>query len=289
MNTIERWMSAVILGRYRYDRHLRTTGGRERARPRYSSSRTAHGRSGVRTDSLAHGRELRRHRDSRRVGRTKPINGHRHVHRYRAFISAGVFEAFYSSDPLEHDGHGSYRPLMVAYVPDGSMGEASWAHVYQVRRDRGTGMLFADPYLGHDMGNLMRILGIVGRHGGNPWSARKFLDHVQSSSAGISSHWSSHRIRTALDLPAAYRKDVEESDKVYWCGWRQNPPGKHQSEANYQKTLRWLGGEIAELCRSMNVSTCWSADPDAARTDFPLTLADFRKHGLTHGWPSRIS
>ena len=34
--------------------------------------------------------ELRRHRDSRRVGRTKPTNGHRHVHRYRAFISAGV-------------------------------------------------------------------------------------------------------------------------------------------------------------------------------------------------------
>lgn len=209
--------------------------------------------------------------------------------KWRFSDGKACFEAFYSSDPLEHDGHGSYRPLMVAYVPDGSMGEASWAHVYQVRRDRSTGMLFADPYLGHDMGNLMRILGIVGRHGGNPWSARKFLDHVQSSSAGISSHWSSHRIRTALDLPAAYRKDVEESDKVYWCGWRQNPPGKHQSEANYQKTLRWLGGEIAELCRSMNVSTCWSADPDAARTDFPLTLADFRKHGLTHGWPSRIS
>lgn len=208
--------------------------------------------------------------------------------RWRFRDGGACFEAFYSSDPLEYDGHGAYCPLMVAYVPDGSIGTMSWAHIYRVRMNRGTGILFTDPYIGNGIGDLMRILGITGHPSGNPWSARKFLDHVQSSSFDVSSHWSVHRIRTALDLPAVYRKGVEESDKVYWCGWRQNPPGRHQSETNYRKTLRWLGREIAELCRSMDVSTCWSADPDASRADFPLTLADFRRHEITGGPSSRI-
>ena len=210
--------------------------------------------------------------------------------KWRFSDGKACFEAFYSSDPLEHDGHGILSAI------DGRL-RSGWFHGRSVLGARLSGT--QGPWYGNAIRRPLSWTRYGESHahsryrgascGGNRWSARKFLDHVQSSSAGISSHWSSHRIRTALDLPAAYRKDVEESDKVYWCGWRQNPPGKHQSEANYQKTLRWLGGEIAELCRSMNVSTRWSADPDAARTDFPLTLADFRKHGLTHGWPSRIS
>lgn len=91
----------------------------------------------------------------------------------------------YSSDPLEYDGHGAYCPLMVAYVPDGSMGTMSWAHIYRVRMNRGTGILFTDPYIGNGIGDLMRILGITGHPSGNPWSARKFLDHVQSSSFDV--------------------------------------------------------------------------------------------------------
>lgn len=47
--------------------------------------------------------------------------------RWRFRDGGACFEAFYSSDPLEYDGHGAYCPLMVAYVPDGSMGTMSWA------------------------------------------------------------------------------------------------------------------------------------------------------------------
>lgn len=67
--------------------------------------------------------------------------------RWRFRDGGACFEAFHSSDPLEYDGYGAYCPLMVAYVPDGSMGTMSWAHIYRVRMNRGTGILFTTPIL----------------------------------------------------------------------------------------------------------------------------------------------
>lgn len=187
-----------------------------------------------------------------------------------------VFEAFYDGDTLERDEHGCYAPLFVSFAPAEKGDGRRWAHVYRIRKSRNA-MLFANPLLGGtDYYALRDILGIRGTGGGPAWSPANFLERAQRSAGTIPGNWSSHRIRTAMDLPGSYRRNVEESDKVYWCGWRRNAPDQKQTMRNYHKTSRWLGKTIADECRTCNISTCWTDDPEKART-FPANIIELQR------------
>jgi hypothetical protein len=60
---------------------------------------------------------------------------------------------------------------------------------------------------------------------------------------------------------AIYRKNVEESEKIYFCGWRDNASaGKKVTESNLEKTLKILGKEAYEICKNRNISSCWTDD-----------------------------
>ncbi|WP_257014593.1 DUF6037 family protein [Variovorax sp. YR752] len=64
---------------------------------------------------------------------------------------------------------------------------------------------------------------------------------------------------------APYRKDVEESERVYFCGWKDNTlRGESVSQANLHKTRQLLGVAAYERCRDKNISSRWSADAEAA-------------------------
>lgn len=197
--------------------------------------------------------------------------------RWRFRDGPALFEAFYADEPLLRDGLGSFRPLIVSCVDSGRIDPGSpWSCLYRVRRNGYTGMLFADPTLPlGDYRRLRRLLGIEFPSAGPAWSPASFLSGAQASSGCVAERWDAHRIRAARDLPALLREGVEESEKVWWCGWRQNPEGTHMSRENYLKTMRWLGLAVADACRLLDVSTKWTDDRSKAIGSFPEDAVEY--------------
>lgn len=71
---------------------------------------------------------------------------------------------------------------------------------------------------------------------------------------------------------AVYRRDVEEADKIYFCGWRNNEVrGENVTKKNLDKTLMLLGRAAFDRCRRHNTSSCWTDDrARAVEVDIPL-------------------
>jgi hypothetical protein len=69
---------------------------------------------------------------------------------------------------------------------------------------------------------------------------------------------------------ATVRKDVEESDKKYFCGWRNNSlPAATVTTENLAKTLKWLGKSTHDMCKRRNISSKWT-DIESDRKNFFL-------------------
>lgn len=76
-----------------------------------------------------------------------------------------------------------------------------------------------------------------------------------------------YRRPTHVDVVRTYRHHVEEGDKPYFFGWRDNdltPPDRVRP-ANLDKTRRCFGQRIRDLCERTNQSSRWTADPAKAR------------------------
>ena len=54
------------------------------------------------------------------------------------------------------------------------------------------------------------------------------------------------------------RRMVEDIDKIYFCGWKNNPTGYNVSDMNIEKTRSAFGDKIAVMCKLKNVSSCWT-------------------------------
>jgi hypothetical protein len=58
---------------------------------------------------------------------------------------------------------------------------------------------------------------------------------------------------------ARHRRDVEESERIYFFGWRDNNKrGEQGSEGNLHKTRRLLGESMYLHCKKHNISSCWT-------------------------------
>lgn len=109
---------------------------------------------------------------------------------------------------------------------------------------------------------LIDILHIEHRQSAAPWSPATFLTHIDDSSEQVQNNWKRHRVQTVEDLPAAYRANVEESDKIYYlCARRISPNGP--TERNQEKTRRLIGPMWAQKCKELGKSTCWTDKPSA--------------------------
>lgn len=53
-------------------------------------------------------------------------------------------------------------------------------------------------------------------------------------------------------------RTVEESSKIYFCGWYTNPDKKRVRETNIEKTRDVFGDDIASMCKEKNISSCWT-------------------------------
>lgn len=98
---------------------------------------------------------------------------------------------------------------------------------------------------------LCQILNL--RPGKEGLTSLKFLDYFASR---IPSKYSGRKIQP--DEIAVYKKkNIDESDKIYFKGWRTHvTDGKHVR--NLEKTRAILGDEAYEYCKKYNISSCWS-------------------------------
>ena len=64
---------------------------------------------------------------------------------------------------------------------------------------------------------------------------------------------------------AHVRPNVEDADRVYLCGWRDNNLRKeHVTPENLAKTRAWIDEATYLWCKNYNISTCWTDDPEKA-------------------------
>lgn len=62
-----------------------------------------------------------------------------------------------------------------------------------------------------------------------------------------------------------YRRNVEEVDKIWFCGWRDNViRNQSVTPENLNKTRVLLGERAFQRCRQKNISSCWTDDPARA-------------------------
>lgn len=58
-------------------------------------------------------------------------------------------------------------------------------------------------------------------------------------------------------LIVASHREIEESNKIYFCGWRNNKKGNVR-EGNLEKTRSVFGDDLAEICKKKNISSRWT-------------------------------
>lgn len=59
-------------------------------------------------------------------------------------------------------------------------------------------------------------------------------------------------------------REVEESNKIYFMGWKKLHDGQNVSPQNAEKTLSVFGEKIAKLSVSSGISSCWTDQPNLA-------------------------
>ncbi|MZP28933.1 hypothetical protein GTO91_04315 [Heliobacterium undosum] len=120
-------------------------------------------------------------------------------------------------------------------------------------------------FLGEKYAELCRVLNL-NYDPSNSFSTNKFFEHFNNNIpkfANKNNYPKSHEI-------AIYKTNVEESEKKYFCGWRDNYVYKtNVTEKNLQKTKEYLGYDAFVSCQRKNISSCWTADENAA-IDFYL-------------------
>ncbi|GGX69004.1 DUF6037 family protein [Saccharospirillum salsuginis] len=87
-----------------------------------------------------------------------------------------------------------------------------------------------------------------------------FLDFDQQ----IPSQANPRNIATAQDV-VRYYSDIEEADKVHFCGWLDNSLRRNRvTESNLEKTRRLMGQQIHDFSQRRNLSTRWTNDRSMA-------------------------
>lgn len=111
------------------------------------------------------------------------------------------------------------------------------------------------------LGSLITALG-TGAASGHRFSPNEFLHEIDAALPATVTK--NDRPRPA-DM-ALHRRDVEEADKIHFCGWGPHArDGTHHVRAkNLHKTRALLGEADYEWCKRNDVSTKWTDDPALA-------------------------
>jgi len=149
--------------------------------------------------------------------------------------------------------------LLIALI-----GPHHWAHTYDITISP-SGVLRASAFLAADYRRLLDALNIGGS-GTRPWPASLLLEAADHGARKA-------RPRTWIppnELPKAARTNIEEEDQIYFLGWTDHvahPKTGNVTGKNLTKTRRLLGKDIAEYCKTRNISSCWTTADKAKHYD----------------------
>lgn len=164
--------------------------------------------------------------------------------RFRFRIHAGEFDVFFFADSA---------PFVLAF---GAIGRNFY---FEINVDPLT-LQTAGVFARDDYYALCAILGLRSNPA-NRFTPSAFLEKLNEAMKGVTFHKVAPR-----DL-AAYRRDVEEAAKVYFCGWLDNATaGNRVTLENLAKTRLWLGEKAYIRCRDRNISSRWTDDPKKAKS-----------------------
>lgn len=113
-------------------------------------------------------------------------------------------------------------------------------------------------YLGEDYYSLIKALDLRFREG-EKFSPASFFEHFNTK---IPSRASRGGTPTKEEL-APFTRDVEEADKIFFCGWRLNS-GAHVTQKNLNKTALLCGQKAHDMCKTGNISSRWTDDATCA-------------------------
>ncbi|HEF7293002.1 DUF6037 family protein [Bacillus wiedmannii] len=111
-------------------------------------------------------------------------------------------------------------------------------------------------YLGEKYGELCKVLGLEydEKH---PFQSSYFFEEFNKkipATVKVHNQPQPHEV-------AMYRKDVEESEKIYFWGWLTHVnTGKNVTPENLEKTEKILGVDAYKTCKQRNISSRWTDD-----------------------------
>ncbi|MBQ9022165.1 MAG: hypothetical protein IJ113_09205 [Eggerthellaceae bacterium] len=114
---------------------------------------------------------------------------------------------------------------------------------------------------------LKEILGIIFATSRPRFSTNEFFADLN---AHIPNNYTPAN-RLTLEKIAHYRRDVEEPEKIYFMGWRDNTKcNTCVSSENLYKTKRLMGRDAYMRAKHGNFSSRWTDDPNRAIRNYTL-------------------
>lgn len=117
-----------------------------------------------------------------------------------------------------------------------------------------------DPVTYRTLATALRTHGLSGR----PLVPSDFFSRFD---ARINPTAQTSRVPSYEEIASA-RPDIEEAEKVYFCGWRLNPSDHSVRRPNLNKTRYFLGDAAARWSAKNNASSCWTDDPSKSLAPF---------------------
>lgn len=109
---------------------------------------------------------------------------------------------------------------------------------------------------------LIKVLGIK-RNDNNKFRPRFFFDDFNEN---IPTSADPRNIPQPHEI-AIYQRTIEEADKIYFCGWRDNTiDGRQVKDENLAKTKKLLGYETYSICKARNISSKWTDNANLVQT-----------------------
>ncbi|WP_020161271.1 DUF6037 family protein [Methylobacter marinus] len=100
----------------------------------------------------------------------------------------------------------------------------------------------------------------------NPFRPNVFFDEF---SLAIPMTANANNTPTMTEV-AVLSRDVEEADKIHFCGWRPHDGvNSNARSGNLHKTLRLCGAAAHKVCREYNISSRWTDDASKAVPYYP--------------------
>ncbi|EOP32245.1 MULTISPECIES: DUF6037 family protein [Bacillus] len=91
----------------------------------------------------------------------------------------------------------------------------------------------------------------------NPFSSRAFFEEINKRIPTTTNPGNTPKPRDVI----YFRKDVEEAEKIYFFGWKDNDiRGEKLSDENLHKTRQLLDEKAYIMCKTYNISSRWTDD-----------------------------